>query len=114
MMMMMMMMTRGRLACVLQSQCFDGMLFNNLLTVWKFDCGLTDRTDTCMLDFFVSFVCFHLLTVLIMLSTLHRVQKITLIVRTMLACSKMCTQYVDGIYSNSVTWKIGLGNVQSH
>jgi len=40
---------------MLQSECFDGILFNNLLTIWKFGRGLTDRTDTCMLDFFVSF-----------------------------------------------------------
>ena len=41
--------------CMLQSECFDGVLFNNLLTIWKFNDGLTDRADTCMLDFFVSF-----------------------------------------------------------
>jgi len=41
--------------CVLQSECFDGILFSNLLTIWKFDDGLANRPDTCMLHFFVNF-----------------------------------------------------------
>jgi len=42
--------------CVMQSECFDGMLFNHLLTIWKFSAGLTNMPNTCLLNFFVSFI----------------------------------------------------------
>lgn len=38
-----------------KSECFDGVMFNYLLTIWKFNPGLKDIEQSCVIDFFIDF-----------------------------------------------------------
>lgn len=40
---------------VVKSECFDGVMFNYLLTIWKFNPGLKDIEQSCVIDFFIDF-----------------------------------------------------------
>lgn len=40
---------------VVRAECFDGVLFNYLLTVWKFGPGLKDISQSCVIDFYIDF-----------------------------------------------------------
>lgn len=38
-----------------KSECFDGVMFNYLLTIWKFNPGLKDIEQSCVIDFFIDY-----------------------------------------------------------
>lgn len=40
---------------VVKAECFDGVLFNYLLTIWKFNPGLKDIDQSCVIDFYIDF-----------------------------------------------------------
>lgn len=40
---------------IVRAECFDGVLFNYLLTVWKFSPGLKDVHQSCVIDFYIDF-----------------------------------------------------------
>lgn len=40
---------------IVRAECFDGVLFNYLLTVWRFSPGLKDVHQSSVIDFFIDF-----------------------------------------------------------
>uniref|UniRef100_A0A336LMW5 CSON012999 protein n=1 Tax=Culicoides sonorensis TaxID=179676 RepID=A0A336LMW5_CULSO len=40
---------------IVKSECFDGVMFNYLLTIWKFNPGLKDIEQSCVIDFYIDF-----------------------------------------------------------